>query len=160
MGLAAWFKQKFNIGGLKIRIIDVEPIKQEQGIVTGNAAYSSKTLPMYAHLTYRLVCETTTGKGNEKKTQKSTIAEMKHLLGVSLDGTESVTQPFLLEYDLRSWHEKQGGMVGAAGKFLKFAADTLGDKGQTEYYVEIEGSIPGTWFGPSDRKPIAVHVAT
>lgn len=160
MGLAAWFKQKFNINGLKIKILDVEPIKQEQGSVNGTAVYSSKTVPMLAHLTYRLVCEKTTGTGKERKTQKSTIAENKHLLGVSLENTEPSTQPFFVEYDLRCWHEKQGGMVGAAGAFLKFAADTLGDKGQTEYYVEIDASIPGTWFGPSDRKPISVHVAT
>jgi hypothetical protein len=158
MGLISWVKQKFNVGGLKIRIVEVEPITAEEGWVKGKVTFSTQT-PVLASLTYKLLSETTKGKGQEKKTEKSTISEQSVLVGVVLDEPGSETQDFTFQYDLKNWFERQGGMLSAASKAFQFAQDTFGDKGYTEYFVEISAQIKGVWVSPSDRKPVTVTVA-
>jgi hypothetical protein len=158
MGLISWFKDKFNIGGLKIKIVEVEPITEEKGWVKGKITFATGK-PVLGGIAYRLVCETTKGKGPEKKTEKSTISEQRILVGVAMDEAGSKTEDFTFDYDLRNWFEKQGGWLGTASKVAKFAADTLGDKGYQEYFVEAEANIKGVWASPSDRRPVTVTVA-
>lgn len=154
MGLISWFKQKFNIGGLKIKIVEVEPITQEQGWIKGKVTYTTKE-PLLAQTNYKLICESTKGSGQDKKTSTSTVSEMSVILGVVLDEPGSRTEDFTFDYDLRNWFEKKGGVLGAASKVAGF----FSEKGDEEFYVEISADIKGTWVSPSDRKPIKVMVA-
>jgi len=158
MGLVSWFKQKFNVGGLKIKIVEVEPITEEEGWAKGKVAFSTQT-PVAAELVYKLVCETTKGKGEEKKTDTSTVSTMSVLVGVAMAEPGSETQDFAFKYDLRNWFEQKGGVLGAASKMAKFAQNTFGEKGTEDFYVEIEARIHGVWLNPKDRRPVNVAVA-
>ncbi len=158
MGVVGWFKQKFNIGGLKIAIVDVQPIKEPEGWVTGQVAYSSGR-DVFGEVTYKLICETTTGKGDEKKVSTTTLGEMSVLIGVVLEAGEEKTEDFTFPYDLRNWFEQKGGVLGTAAKAFSFAKGLTSEKGYDEYYVQITAKIKGVWSDPTAKHPITVAVA-
>jgi hypothetical protein len=158
MGLIGWFKHKFNIGGVKLSIVEVDTITSEEGWIKGKIALSTKE-PVIGQLTYKLLCETTKGSGTEQKTSTSTISEMTVIVGIALNENESKVEDFTFEYSLKNWFEKQGGVLGAASKAFSFIKNTAGDKGFERYYVEISATLPGVWSNPSAKCPVTVAVA-
>ncbi len=141
-----------------MRIVEVEPITAEEGWVKGKVAFTTGE-PVVGGLEYKLICVTTKGKGDEKEVETSTIAEQSVLIGVAMDEPGSKTEDFTFQYDFKNWLEKKGGVLGAASKLAKFAANTFGDKKHSEYYVTVTANVKGVWNSPSDRKLVSVNVA-
>lgn len=159
MGLIGWFRRKFNIGRIKLSIVEVETITSEEGWLSGKLALSTKEA-VIGQLTYRLICETTTVSGNEKKKSSTTISEMRVLLGVALDDNESTVEDFSFSYSLKNWFEERRGILGAASKALSFVKDVMNDeKRSEEFFVEISAQITGVWSDPSDKHPVTIAIA-
>jgi hypothetical protein len=158
MGLVSWFKWKFNIGGLKIKILEVQPITKEEGWAKGKVTFSTGT-PIGAKVTYKLLCETTKGKGDEKETSTSIVSQQTFLTAVIMPEPGSETKDFTFQYDFKEWSEKQGGVLATAGKVMDFIQDPFGGQGSAEYFVEAPAGIPGAWATPSDRVPVQVNIA-
>jgi hypothetical protein len=127
-------------------------------MVEGRVTFSTG-VPVFAAVTYRLVCESTRGTGPEKKTDRSTVAVETILIGAVLDAPGTTTENFNFCYDLNNWSDKKTGVWGAAAKAADFAQNIMGNKAQDEFYVEITGKPRGAWIEPTDRMRVIVTAA-
>lgn len=159
MGAISWFKHKFNINGVKISIVEVEPITELDGWVKGKLAISS-TYPVFGQLTYKLICETTTGSGEDKKTESKNLGELSVLLGFVIENAdENIVQDFSFPYTFQSWMEKKGGAMAAASKLYSLYKSATENNKIEDFYVEVTANVKGVWNSPSAKHPISVSVA-
>src|SRR5690606_2576246 len=140
MGFLDKVKGFLNIGGPKISIREIEqPITGKFGVVSGTAVFTTKRAAKIVKFTQKFIRETTTGKGEEKKTETTVIAMTENELDVDLVENESLEWPIHISYDATPLTERMadsGGMLGAIGKVGQFAGK-FSEKGLADYFVEI-----------------------
>lgn len=157
MGFMDKVKGFLNIGGPKIAIKEIEqPITGKFGVVTGTAVFTTKRAARIVKFTQKFLKETTTGTGDEKKTETTVIAMTENELDVDLVENESIEWPIHISYDSSTLTERMaesGGMLGAIGKAGQFAGK-FSEKGLVDYFVEIAADVVGTPIDPSDKAPV------
>ncbi|MEX0701052.1 MAG: hypothetical protein WD069_03065 [Planctomycetales bacterium] len=161
MGLWSKIKGWLNIGGAKVSIVHVEePITAKVGAIAVKFNLASKNESKINSITCRLIAEETKGKGEDKETNKTTLAEEKFTEARTVMPGSNDTIDLQFGYNLESLSDKlakKGGVLGAVGKVGAFTSK-FSEKGIIDYYVEVECDVEGTPFDPSDRVPVRVHV--
>lgn len=157
MGFFDKIKGWLNIGGPKISILEIEqPISGKFGVVSGRARVVSKREAKLKQFTARFVMEETKGKGEEKTTETTVIAEQTMALDVTLNPEEPFDLDIHISYDVSTLSERlaeKGGLLGAVGKVGKIAGK-LGEKGIMDYHIEAAVDVVGTALDPSDKMAV------
>jgi hypothetical protein len=157
MGFMNKIKGWLNIGGPKVSIVEVEqPITGKSGVIQGRAKVTSKREAKLKKYTLKFIVEETKGKGEDKETNSTVIAEHTVPVDVTIpaDGTHEIDIAILYDGEgLADRLAQKGGLLGAVGKASKFAGK-FGEKGIKDYYVVVEVDVVGTALDPSDKMPV------
>lgn len=157
MGFMDKVKGFLNIGGPKLSIKEIEqPITGKFGVVSGTAVFTTQRPARVVKFTQRFLRETTTGTGDEKKTETTVIGLQENELDVDLAANEVLEWPIHISYDSASLTERmaeKGGMLGALGKAGQFAGK-FSEKGLEDFFVEVSADVVGTPLDPSDKVPV------
>jgi len=147
MGFLNTVKGWLNIGGVKVKLQDVNPRVSRSGSqITGKVLLTSKGDKQVLKLAYKFVMKKTTGRGDDKKVKDFTLAQVIQDESFEIKTGESKALEFSIPYSLEKSLKDQGGVLGALGKFGAFAT---GDK--EEYFVVAECDVKGTALDPSDQ---------
>jgi hypothetical protein len=151
MGLVGWFKQKFNIGGVKIRILEVGAVTETAGCLEGKLVLESAR-DAFVTLTYKLIAEKTTGSGQDKKKSTTVIDGMKVIMPHILEPNKPETVEITFMYNMEPWLQQRGsgGVLGKLGAL----ATGGGDAGYEDYFLEVEGAVAGSWVNATARTPV------
>lgn len=162
MGFMDKVKGFLNIGGPKVSIVEVtQPITGKAGTVVGRASIVSKRQAKVVKFTQKFFVETTTGKGEEKTTETTSIAEANLDLQIELQPNVAHELAIHIPYDTTTLTDKmagKGGMLGALGKAAQFAGK-FAEKGIQDYFVEVTADVVGTPLDPSDKVPVRAVLA-
>ncbi len=169
MGLWSTIKGWFNVGGVSVRIMGVEnPFPRDDTVMKGKFELSTKTDKTILSTSVEFYVETTTGKGEEKETEKSVLGEQStEDYAVNLDypfelaaGETRELSFLIIDVDCEGTlgrMAKKGGVLGAVGKVGMLANKLTAEKDATiKYYVEVTADVKGTPFDPSDKVEIQV----
>lgn len=147
MGFLDTVKGWLNIGGVKVKLQEVNPRVSRSGSqITGKVALTSKGDKQVLKLSYKFVMKKTTGRGDDKKVKDFTLAQVIRDEPFEIKTGESKTLEFSIPYSLEKNLKDQGGVLGAVGKFGAFA---VGEK--EEYFVVAECDVKGTALDPVDK---------
>lgn len=167
MGFLDTIKGWFNIGGLKVQITDVEnPFPADDTVMKGKFVLSTKTDKTVLGTSVEFFMEETTGKGEEKKTTKTTLGRQNtkdYLVNDQYPFELAANETKEISFLITDVHTggmigrmaEKGGMLGAMGKAASFAS-SFKDKGFIEYYVEVTADVKGSPFDPTDKVQIKV----
>lgn len=151
MGFMDTVKGWFNIGGVKVKL-DVGPTVSRTGTeLPGKVTLTSKGEKHVLKLTYKLVEEITTGRGDDEETKEVVLGQS--MLSEEFDMTtgETKTLDFNINYAIQERLADKKGALGAVGKLGAFASAQ-----KIKYYVVAECDVKGTALDPSDKKEIKV----
>jgi hypothetical protein len=152
MGLLDTIKGWFNIGGVSVKIQDVNPMVPKTGNkITGKVILSTKTDKEVKTMAYKLLLKRTTGRGNERKTKDYVLAQSGQDQPFELKKDETKTMDFTIPYSIEKSLKDMGGMLGAIGKIGAFAAAE-----KDEYFVVAECGVKGAAFSPSASVPVTI----
>jgi len=147
MGVLDTVKGWLNIGGVKVKLQDVNPrVSRSASQITGKVVLTSKGDKQVLKLAYKFVMKKTTGRGEDKKTKDFTLAQVIQDQPFEIKTGESKSLEFSIPYSLEKGLKDQAGVMGAVGKFGAFA---VGEK--EEYFVVAECDVKGTALDPSDQ---------
>lgn len=169
MGLLEKVKGWLNIGGVKLKITKAaNPFHYDDTTMSGQFVLTTKSDKTILLTKAEFFQETTTMKGDEKKTSRTEIGSQstdRYLVNpdypFELAAGESRELSFLIidinmDGMLGRMSEK-GGVLGAVGKFGKLAGKLTADSSaQIRYFLEVTADVKGTPFDPSDK--IEIHV--
>jgi hypothetical protein len=152
MGLLDTVKGWFNIGGISVKIQDVNPMVPKTGNkITGKVLLNTKTDKQVKNMTYKLVLKQTTGRGNEQKTKEYVLGQSGLDQPFELKKDETKTLDFNLPYSIDKSLKDMGGVLGAIGKIGAFAAAE-----KNEYFVVAQCGVKGAAFSPSASVPVTI----
>jgi hypothetical protein len=152
MGLWSTIKGWFNIGGVSVKLKDVNPLVPKSGnTITGKVLLTSKDDKQVVKLDYKFIQKKTTGRGNEKETKEFTLGETTFDQPFEIKKDESKTLDFAINYSIEKSLKDMGGVLGGIGKIAAFASAE-----KLEYFVVAQAGVKGTAFGPSDRVPVQI----
>lgn len=152
MGFMSTVKGWLNIGGVKVKLEGVSPtISRSMNTLGGKVRLVSKSDKEIIKLTYKLIMEVTTGKGDEKETKESVLGHTVVNGPIQIKAGEEQVHDFSFNYAIPEQLKDKGGMLGAVGKFGAFAA---GEK--IKYYVAAICDVKGTALDPSDKVTVTV----
>jgi sporulation-control protein spo0M len=152
MGLWDTIKGWFNIGGVKVKLQDVPSTVSKSGNeVTGKVVLTSKSDKQVLKMTYKLILEKTTGRGDDKETKEISLGQSTCEEAFEIKKDETKTFDFAIPYSIEKGLQDMGGVLGAVGKLGAFAS---GEK--LEYYVVAECDVKGTPFDPTDKVEVQV----
>ena len=154
MGFFAKVKQMLGIGGLKLELkVESSFPKQDSGEITGSFVVTSKSDQSVKDLTFKLVEEYSTGRGENKSTSEYDLGESKMETAFEIKAGETKSFDFTIPYKLlkskNDAMKDKGGVVGGLGKL-----GSMADAEKSVYEVQVDASVAGTAFGPSDSKNI------
>lgn len=152
MGFLDTVKGWLNIGGVKVKLLEVNPRVSRSGSqITGKVLLTSKGDKHVLKLVYKFSMQKTTGRGEDKKTKEFTLAQTVWNEPFDVKTGESKTLEFAIPYSLEKSLKDQSGVLGAVGKFGAFA---VGEK--EEYFVVAECDVKGTALDPSDKVEVTL----
>jgi hypothetical protein len=152
MGLWSTMKGWFNIGGVTVKLKDVNPLVPKSGnSITGKVLLTTKEDKQVVKLDYKFIMKKSTGRGNEKETKEFTLGETTFDQPFELKKEESKTIDFAINYSIEKSLKDMGGVLGGIGKIAAFASNE-----KLEYFVVAQAGVKGTAFGPSDRVPVQI----
>jgi len=159
MSLWSTIKGWFNVGGVTVKLIEVEnPFPKFDPVLGGTVRLSTKSEKTILGLEVRFVMERTTGRGEEKKTEEVLLGKYstKDVIAseypVVLKPGETRDEAFvILDISMEKSLADYGGVLGAIGKVGSFLS---GEK--AEFYVIAEADVKGTPFDPTDKVAITV----
>jgi hypothetical protein len=144
MGFWTTIKGWLNIGGIKVKIDEVEPtIHVGLNQIAGKAVLTSKSDKEVLSVTCKVVYEHKYKKDDEEKTETTTLGE-ERLEGFSLKAGETRELPFAIDYHLDEKLQHSGGVMGAIGKFGAFASGS-----KDVYSLVVSCKVKGTVLSPS-----------
>ncbi len=151
MGLWSTIKGWLNIGGVKVKIEDVEPtIHLGANQIAGRAVLTSKGDKDVVNVTCKVVYERKYKKDGEERTETTTLGETC-LEGFSLKAGETRQIPFAVDYQLDEQLQHKAGMMGAVGKLGAFAS------GSKDFYsLVVACKVKGTVLAPSAKVKLNV----
>jgi len=152
MGFLDTAKGWLNIGGVKVKIQDLNPrISRAGNQITGKVLLTSKGDKHVLKLTYKFIMQKTTGRGEDRKTKEFTLAQTALTEPFDIKTGESRTLDFSIPYALEKSLKDAGGVLGTVGKLGAFA---VGEK--EEYFVVAECDVKGTALDPSDKVEVTI----
>jgi hypothetical protein len=152
LGFLDTVKGWLNIGGVKVKLQDINPRVSRSGSqITGKVLLTSKGDKQILKLAHKFVMRKTTGRGEDKKIKDFTLAQVIREEPFEIKTGESKTLEFSIPYSLERGLKDQGGVLGAVGKFGAFAA---GEK--EEYFIVAECDVKGTALDPSDQVEVTL----
>lgn len=152
MGFLDTVKGWLNIGGVKVKLQDVNPRVSRSGSqITGKVLLTSKGDKQVLKLAYKFVMKKTTGRGEDRKVKDFTLAQVIREEPFEIKTGESKTLEFSVPYSLEKSLKDQGGVLGTVGKIGAFAT---GEK--EEYFVVAECDVKGTALDPSDQVEVTL----
>jgi len=147
LGFVDTVKGWLNIGGVKVKLQDVNPrISRSASQITGKVLLTSKGEKHVLKLVYKFVMMKTTGRGEDKKTKEFVLSQSLMNDPFDMKTGETKTLDFAITYALETRLKDQAGMLGTVGKIGAFA---VGEK--EEYFVVAECDVKGTALDPSDK---------
>jgi hypothetical protein len=152
MGLWDTVKGWFNIGGVSVKLRDVNPMVPKSGNrIDGKVVLSSKSDKHVLKMHYKFVLERSTGRGNERETKEFVFGEATNDQPFDIKTGETKTLDFTIPYSLSKELKDMGGALGTLGKLGAFAANEKDD-----YYVIAVCDVKGTPFDPRDKVRVQV----
>jgi len=152
MGFLDTAKGWLNIGGVKVKIQDLNPLIPRSGNqITGKVLLTSKGDKHVLKVVYKFLLRKTTGRGDQRQTKEFTLGQSSHNEPFDIKTGESKTLDFAIGYSLEKSLKDLGGVLGAVGKLGAFAS---GEK--VEYFVVAECDVKGTALDPSDRVEVTI----
>jgi hypothetical protein len=152
LGFLDTVKGWLNIGGVKVKLQDVNPRVSRSGSqITGKVLLTSKGDKQVLKLAYKFVMKKTTGRGEDRKVKDFTLAQVIREEPFEIKTGESKTLEFSVPYSLEKSLKDQGGVLGTVGKIGAFAT---GEK--EEYFVVAECDVKGTALDPSDQVEVTL----
>lgn len=169
MGILSKVKGFLNIGGVSVRVTQVEnPFPEEDTVMKGKFVLTTKSKQTILGTKVEFYRETTTGEGDEEQTSRSTLGQQDtqdylytEEYPFELDEDETRELSFLI-IDVHTGGftgraADKGGVIGAAGKLGALAGKLTADAdARVKYYVEVTADVEGTPFDPSDKVEIQV----
>lgn len=150
MGLLSTIKGWFNIGGVTVKIQDLNPRVSKAGsVINAKVALTTKTDKEILKVKYVFLWKKTTGKGAEQKTEQQIFGQSTLDAPFELKAGETKVLDLKIDYAMPKRLQDMGGVLGAMGKLGAFASSE-----KDEYYVSAEASVKGTAFGPSHWVPV------
>jgi hypothetical protein len=120
-------------------------------MITARVTLSSQSDNDVTKATYQLLVKTTTGTGNERRTNEHVIAERVVADPFHLGAGETKTLDLDLDYSLGNSLKDMGGVIGGLGKLAAFASSE-----RDQYFVVAMVGVKGAAFMPSDRVQVTV----
>jgi sporulation-control protein spo0M len=152
LGFLDTVKGWLNIGGVKVKLQDVNPRVSRSGSqITGKVLLTSKGDKHVLKLTYKFIVQKTTGRGEDRKTKEFTLSQTALNEPFDIKTGESRALDFSIPYSLEKALKDQGGVLGAVGKIGAFA---VGEK--EEFFVVAECDVKGTALDPSDKVEVTL----
>jgi hypothetical protein len=152
MGLWTTIKGWLNIGGVKVELRDVPTqISKAGNTITGKVILTTKSDKQVQKVLYKFLRRRTSGRGNEKKTDDTVLAQNTVNEAFELKPGDHKEMDLRIDYSLAQELKDQGGVLGGIGKFGAFAA---GEK--DEYFVVAEASVKGAAFNPSASQKVSI----
>jgi hypothetical protein len=152
MGFLDTVKGWFNIGGVAVKIRDVDPrVSRKGGRITGNAVLTTKSDKQVLKLDYKFVLRRTTGRGEEQKTKEYVLGRSGHGEPFDLKKGETKTVPFEIPYAVDTTLKDLGGVLGAIGKVGSFLSSE-----REEFFVVCNCDVKGAALDPSDKVAVTL----
>jgi hypothetical protein len=159
MGLWSTVKGWFNIGGVSVKLIEVEnPFPKFDPVLGGTVRLTTKAEKEILSLEVRFVMEKTSGRGEDKETETVELGKYstKNVIASSypfvLKPGETRDDAFVItDISMEKSLKDYGGVLGAIGKVGSFLSSE-----KVEFYVIAEADVKGTPFDPTDRVKINV----
>jgi len=152
LGVLDKVKGFLNIGGVKVKLEDVNPrVSRSGNQITGKVVLTSKGDKHVLKLVYKFLMQKTTGRGEDKKTKEFILGQTAWNEPFDIKTGESKALEFSIPYSLEKSLKDQGGVLGAVGKFGAFA---VGEK--QEYFVVAECDVKGTALDPSSKMEVTL----
>src|SRR5262249_46308274 len=124
MGMWSTIKGWFNIGGVSVKLKDVNPLVPKSGnTITGKVLLTCKQGKQVVKLDYKFIMKKTTGRGNEKESKEFTLGETNFDQPFELKKDESKTLDFAINYAIEKALKDMGGVLGGIGKIAAFASN-------------------------------------
>ncbi len=153
MGFFQTIKNKLGIGGVKVNLQIPGQVAKDAGVVEGKVILTSKSDQEIVELSVELIEEYTTGRGEDKSTQKFTLGEVKVPCGFTIKSGETkevaFTLPFAMLKSSNDRLKEKGGALGAIGSIGAFANNE-----KSEYFVDADVDVKSAALDPSDKKQI------
>lgn len=152
MGFLDTIKGWFNIGGVKVKLLEVpSQISKSGNEFEGKVELTAKSDKHVLKLTYKLVEAHTTGRGDDAKTKETVLGELVADEEFDIKGGESKVLDFQVAYAIPERIRDKGGLLGGAAKLGAFAG---GDK--LEYQIVAVCDVKGTALDPSAKKKVVL----
>jgi hypothetical protein len=149
-----FFKRIFNIGGVKLELVDYpRQIDQQSRTFECQVKLTTSTEKTIKGVTVKLVETYKTGRGEDAKEQKYDWGEAEQAETFVLKPGEEKLMKFTVGFkpimsDNQSLAQ-EGGALGGLGKLATFAG---GEKSTFE--IEADASLEGTFWTASDKKDV------
>jgi len=152
MGLWGTIKGSLNIGGVSVKIEELNQVVPKDGNrITAKVVLTTKEAKTVSKLLYKFHLTKTSGSGDSKKTEEFIIAQKAVPGPFELAAGESKTFDLELDYALAKTLKDMGGVLGGVGKLAAFAS---GEK--EEYLVTAIAEVKGTALSPSKSVKVTV----
>ncbi len=152
MGLLDTVKGWLNIGGVKVKIEDLNQVIPKDGSkITARVNLMSKSDKTVTRVTYKFLLKKSTGRGQEKETKEYVIAQRADPGPFDLKAGDTKTLNLDLDYSLAKSLKDLGGVLGGIGKIAAFASAE-----KEEYLVVAQADVKGAAISPSDSVRVTI----
>jgi len=152
MGLVDTIKGWFNIGGVTVKLRDVNPmVSKSKHEITGKAILTTGSDKTVLKMEYKFLLKKTTGSGENKDVKDFLIGYTEKTEQFEIKKGETKELPFTINYQLEKTLADMGGVLGTVGKVASWlSSDKL------EYFVVCECDVKGAAFDPSAQVPVTI----
>ena len=163
MGLFDKVKGFFNVGGVSVKITEVEnPFPAGDSVMKGKFKLTSDSDKTVLSTSARFFKKTTKKEDGEEKTETEELGRCctkdymfndEYPFEIAKGETKELDF-FMTNVNCPPSLAAQSGVVGAVGKLAAFASKMTGEK--VEFFVEVMADVKGTPFDPTDTIQIQV----
>ena len=152
MGMWDTIKGWFNIGGVTVKIQDLNPqVSRSKNTINAKVALTTKTDKQILNTKYIFMWRKTTGKGAEQKTETQVLGQATNDAPFELKAGETKVLDLRIDYVFPQRLQDMGGALGALGKIGAFATSE-----KDEYVVTAQCSVKGAAFGASATQRVQI----
>jgi hypothetical protein len=152
MGLMDTVKGWFNIGGVKVKLKDVNPIiSKAKNTITGKVILTTGADKTVLKMEYKFLLKKTSGSGEDKKTDEFLIGYTEVAEPFDIKKGETKEIPFTINYALEKTLADMGGVLGTVGKLASWMST---DK--SEYFIRCDCDVKGAAFDPSAEMKVTI----
>ncbi len=146
-------KDKLGIAGVSVQIEVPEQASIDAGTVEGKIILTTKSEQEIVSYTVKMMQESTTGRGNDKKTKKHELGTISKSESFTIHPGDTKEISFTLSFEaVKSSNEslkESGGALGTLGKLASMANNE-----QSSYFVHAEVDVKSAALDPDAKKDI------